>query len=198
MATLGPCVLILPKEAILNTKAGRCLFKCRRPRCGLGSPVSALCCLVCLFPANTVSFCLSLQLISWNNDICLLKNSSFEKCWAGQTVIILLCIADGLEDICTFQCVIPKAIINNFFAYNDLLVVNLLERKSLTLNTGYLRSLFMRIQHQAKRLLPWRRFSAMWPHGHFLHLLSFGAGAFSGCPVVRCCWQRGTGGCGWT
>lgn len=46
-------------------------------------------------------------------------------------------------------------------------MVSLLERTALTLNTGYLRSLFMRIQHQIKCLLPWKRFLVMWSYEHF-------------------------------
>lgn len=45
---------------------------------------------------------------------------------------VLLCIVNDLEVIYTFLYGIPKAIINNFLAYNDLLIVSLLGRKALT------------------------------------------------------------------
>lgn len=86
---------------------------------------------------------------------------------------VLLCVVNDLEVIYTFLYGIPKAIINNFLAYNDLLIVSLLGKKALTWNTGYLKSLFIRIQRLIKWLLPWKRFLVMWLYGYFFMSVSF-------------------------
>lgn len=96
-----------------------------------------------------------------------MKKSWFEECWVGQALIALLGVVNDLGESHTFLYGVPRVIINNFVVYNDLLIASLLERRALTLNTGYLRSLFMRIQHQIKCLLPWKRFLVMWSYKHF-------------------------------
>lgn len=88
-------------------------------------------------------------------------------------LIAFLGVVNDLGESHTFLCGVPRIIINNFVTYNDFLIASLLERKALTLNTGYLRSLFMRIQHQIKCLLPWKRFLAMGSHGHVVCWFSF-------------------------
>lgn len=128
---------------------------------------------LCLLPPNADGFFHSFQLFSWNNDIFLLKKFWFEKCSAGQTLIAFLGVVNDLGESHTFLCGVPRIIINNFVTYNDFLIASLLERKALTLNTGYLRSLFIRIQHQIKCLLPWKRFLAMGSYGHVLCWFSF-------------------------
>lgn len=85
----------------------------------------------------------------------------------------LLGVVNGLGESHIFLYGAPRIIINNFVTSNDLLIASLLERKALTLNTGYLRNLFMRIQHQMKCPLPWKRFLVMRSYGHFLRWFSF-------------------------
>lgn len=60
---------------------------------------------------------------------------------SGSNSNCLLGMVNGLGESHTFLYGVPRIIINTFVAYNDLLIASLLERKALTLNTGYLRSL---------------------------------------------------------
>lgn len=140
-------------------------------------------CTAIVFVATKCWQLLSFLLFSWNNDTFLLKKPWFEKCWAGQSLIALVGVVNDLEESHTFLCGVPRIIINNFVTYNDFLIASLLERKGLTLNTGYLRSLFMRIQHQIKCLLPWKRFLVMWSYGHVLCWFSFVLLLFLSWPV---------------